>query len=168
MRRPAIWLCLAAILLLSACVASTRGDPTHDDALVGAWRSKIQFTSGAFAGITDLEFMTVFNAGGTLTESSNYDGAPPVPPAYGVWRRIGPDRYEAVYEFYSTRPPARVDDLITGGWLPSGRGRFVERIELAADGRSYTSSLRYTAFDAKGEPADGGGEAHAQAVRIDF
>ena len=35
----------------------------------------------------DLEFMYVFNVGGTMTASSNYDGAPPVPPAYGVWRR---------------------------------------------------------------------------------
>ena len=168
MRRPGAWLCLATILSLPACVSSTRSDPMHGDALVGAWRSKIQFTSGAFAGITDLQFMTVFNAGGTLTESSNYDGAPPVPPAYGVWRRIGPDRYEATYEFYSTRPPARLDEVTTSGWLPAGRGRFVERIALAPDGRSYTSTIRYTAFGTNGEPVDGGGEANAHATRIGF
>jgi len=102
MRRPGAWLCLATILLLPACVSSTRSDPMHDDALVGAWRSRIQFTSGAFAGITDLQFMTVYNAGGTLTESSNYDGAPPV------------------------------------------------------------------AFGTNGQPVDGGGEANAEATRIDF
>lgn len=167
MRRPGFWFCLATILLLPGCLVSSRGDATPDDALVGAWRSKIQFTSGAFASINDLEFMMVFNAGGTLTESSNYDGAPPVPPAYGVWRRIGPGRYEAVYEFYATKPPARPDAL-AAGWLPAGRGRFVERIGLAADGRSYTSSLRYTAFDPTGQPAEGGGEARAQAMRIGF
>jgi len=168
MRRPGAWLCLATILLLPACVSSTRSDPMHDNALVGAWRSRLQFTSGAFAGITDLQFMTVYNAGGTLTESSNYDGAPPVPPAYGVWRRIGPDRYEAAYEFYSTRPPARLDEIATGGWLPAGHGRLVEHIALAPDGWSYTSTIRYTAFGTNGQPVDGGGEANAEATRIDF
>ena len=57
--------------------------------LVGEWRAQLQFTSGAFASIKDLEFMYVFNQGGTMTESSNYDASPPVPPAYGIWRKVG-------------------------------------------------------------------------------
>jgi hypothetical protein len=57
--------------------------------LMGEWRAKLQFTSGAFAAVKDLEFMYVFNQGGTMTESSNYDASPPVPPAYGIWRKVG-------------------------------------------------------------------------------
>jgi len=75
----------------------------------------------------------VFNAGGTLTESSNYDGAPPVPPAYGVWRMLGPNLFEARYEFFSTEP-AEIDAFMKGaGWLPSGRGVFTERIQVSPD-----------------------------------
>ena len=64
------------------------GDTAAPD-LVGEWRAPLQFTSGAFAPIKDLEFMYVFNQGGTMTESSNYDASPPVPPAYGIWRKVG-------------------------------------------------------------------------------
>ncbi|MGH6690658.1 MAG: hypothetical protein ACREF4_08270, partial [Gammaproteobacteria bacterium] len=137
--------------------------------LVGAWRAQLQFTSGAFAAMKDLEFMYVFNAGGTMTESSNYDGAPPVPPAYGIWRRTGPGRFEARYEFYVTRPPAALAEITRGGgWLPAGRGVFTETITLSADGGSFTSSIRYEAFDAAGQPAEGGGVADGRGVRIGF
>src|SRR6476469_1403752 len=72
--------------------------------LTGEWRAQLQFTTGAFASIKDLEFMYSFNQGGTMTESSNYDAAPPVPPAYGIWRKTGPNEYEAKYEFYRAKP----------------------------------------------------------------
>ncbi len=42
----------------------------------------------------DLEFMYVFHADGTMTESSNYDAFPPGPPAYGVWRNSGRRQYD--------------------------------------------------------------------------
>ena len=91
------------------------------DSFVGAWRSRIHFNQGALAPIQDLEFLYAFNAGGTMTESSNYDGAPPVPPAYGIWRAVGQNQIEAVYTYYNTRPPATFDDVMRGGgWLPSG------------------------------------------------
>ena len=83
----------AVLTFLSLSIACTSDTATAP--LIGAWRSSIEVHTGAFAEITDLEFMYVFNAGGTLTESSNYDGAPPVPPAYGVWRMIGPNEFEA-------------------------------------------------------------------------
>jgi hypothetical protein len=138
-------------------------------ALVGAWRSTLQFRSGAFASVKDLEFMYVFNSGGTMTESSNYDGAPPVPPAYGVWRRVGPGEFEAKYEYYASRPPAGLADLTSGGgWLPSGRGVFVERIQISAAGDSFTSTIRYEALDPSGRPVPGGGEAEGRAARIGF
>ena len=156
--------CLLAVLLSAACAPKPASD-----ALVGAWRSRIQFSSGAFAAMKDLEFMYVFNAGGTLTESSNYDGAPPVPPAYGVWREVGPQQYEARYLFYITRPPARLEDMTGGGgWMPSGHGVFTERIRLAADGKSFESTIAYEAFDSLGKPAVGGGPATGHGVRIDF
>lgn len=137
--------------------------------LAGSWRSSVQFKSGAFASIHDLEFLYVFNEGGTMTESSNYDGAPPVPPAYGVWRRTGPGQYEAKYEFYATKAPAAWSEIAKGGgWTPAGRGELLERITLSGDGRSFTSTIRYDAFDASGKPAEGGGEADGKGARFDF
>jgi hypothetical protein len=155
--------------LLIACVASAAsmsGCATDPDPLVGAWRSSIQFESGAFAEVHDLEFMLAFNAGGTMTESSNYDAAPPVPPAYGTWRKTGPSAYETTYEFFSTAPAEPTAFARGAGWMPAGRGRLTEKIALAADGRSYTSTLNYEAFDARGRPAEGGGTATGHAVRI--
>jgi hypothetical protein len=154
---------LALTILLAACAA---GSAQRDD-LIGAWRSQIRFGSGAFAQVKELEFMYVFNAGGTLTESSNYDGAPPVPPAYGTWHRRGPHRFEAKYAFYATRAPATFDAIASGGgWLPAGRGELTEVITLADDGRSYSSTISYAAFDQSGAPIDGGGEGTGAATRM--
>lgn len=145
------------------------GSRAADTELVGAWRSFIRFKDGPFASVVDLEFMYVFNSGGTMSESSNYDGAPPVPPAYGVWRQVGPDEFEAKYEYYATRPPAGIADLTGGsGWLPAGRGVLVERIKLSAAGDSFTSTIRYAAFDNAGRPLPDSGEAIGRAARIGF
>lgn len=159
--RVAFWL---ALPVSAGCTATT----TQGE-LVGAWRSQVQFSGGAFAAMKDLEFMYVFNAGGTLTESSNYDGAPPVPPAYGVWREVGPKQYEARYLFYTTKAPARLEDMTGGGgWLPAGHGVFTERIRLDDNGKSFESTITYEAFDQSGKPVAGGGDATGHAVRIDF
>ena len=137
--------------------------------LVGEWRAQLQFSSGAFATIKDLEFMYVFNQGGTMTESSNYDASPPVPPAYGIWRKVGDREFEAKYEFYVTKAPAKFDEIAKGGgWAPAGRGVFVERITLAGDGKSFTSKIKYDQFDTGGKPAEGGGEATGRGVKLTF
>ncbi|MEI6726267.1 MAG: hypothetical protein WCN81_08610 [Actinomycetes bacterium] len=137
--------------------------------LVGQWRARLSFSSGEFAGVDDLEFMYAFNAGGTMTESSNYDAAPPVPPAYGIWRRIGPDRFEAKYEFYPTTPPAALADLTGGGgWRVAGRGVFTETIVVAADGAGFTATILYEIFAESGEPLPGGGEATSTGVPLRF
>jgi hypothetical protein len=137
--------------------------------LAGEWRAKLQFTSGAFAAIKDLEFMYVFNQGGTMTESSNYDASPPVPPAYGIWRRVGPKEFQAKYEFYVTRAPAAFGDIAKGGgWAPAGRGVFMERITVSDDGKSFTSTITYEQFDTTGKPAEGGGEATGRGVKLTF
>ena len=155
---------LLPLTLLACGPAPVRNDAPAP--IIGAWRSSLQFSSGAFAGIKDLEFMYVFNQGGTLTESSNYDGAPPVPPAYGVWRAISATEFEAKYEFYITAP-APPDAFKTGaGWLPSGRGIFIERITLSPDGKTFTSTITYEALDTHGQPIAGGGTAEGHAVRI--
>jgi hypothetical protein len=137
--------------------------------LAGEWRAQLQFTTGAFAPIKDLEFMYVFNQGGTMTESSNYDASPPVPPAYGIWRKVSDKEYEAKYEFYVTKPPANFDEIAkAGGWGPAGRGIFVEKITLSADGKSFTSKIKYDQFDTAGKPAEGGGVATGKGVRLAF
>jgi hypothetical protein len=169
----AVWLAVIAILLALIALLSgafglrLRGpDPEHD--LAGAWRATIDFESGAFAAIPDLEFMYVFNAGGTMTESSNYDGAPPVPPAYGIWRRTGPNGFEAEYRYYATKPPADLDDVVGGGgWMPAGHGVFTETITLSEDGRTFESTIRYEAFDRDGARVDGA-NARGRGVRLTF
>jgi hypothetical protein len=164
-RRIGILGALTAVLLAAGCAAPP---PAAPPALVGAWRSSVQFESGAFASVRDLEFLCVFNAGGTMTESSNYDAAPPVPPAYGVWREVGPDEFEARYEFFPTAPTTTADFLKGGGWLPAGRGILTERIKLAPEGQTYTSTIRYEALGVHGEPIEGGGTARGRAERIRF
>ena len=162
--RRAPSLSLLGVILLACNPAPAR--QAAPPAIIGVWRSSLQFSSCAFASIKDLEFMYVFNQGGTLTESSNYDGAPPVPPAYGAWRAISATEFEAKYEFYVTAP-APPDAFKTGaGWLPSGRGIFTERITLAADGKTFTSSITYEGFDTHGQPIAGGGTATGSAVRM--
>lgn len=161
---PKRWMLGCGVFLAASCARAPAASP-----LVGAWRSRIAFESGAFAQIKNLEFMYVFNAGGTLTESSNYDQAPPVPPAYGVWREVGPSEFEAKYFFYLTRPPYRVEQLIAGeGWAPDGHGEFLERIRLSPDGKSFESTMTYQPFDSAGRPAMGEGKATGHGTRIAF
>ena len=167
---------LLVVVLLGAVVRSEPAPLAASDAgaaaavdLQGEWRAKLQFSSGAFAPIKDLEFMYAFNQGGTMTESSNYDASPPVPPAYGIWRKVGGREYEAKYEFYVTKAPANFEEIAKGGgWGLAGRGVFVERITLSEDGKSFTSKIKYDQFDTAGKPAEGGGEATGQGVKLAF
>lgn len=161
-------LSLMVALLASSCttVINTETKSSADD-LVGAWRGKVQFKTGAFAAVTDLDFLYVFNAGGTMTESSNYDAAPPVTPAYGVWKKTGPRHYEARYVYYWTKPPAALDEITKGGgWSPGGHGVLTQTITLSEDGNAFDSSIKYEVFDQQGKPTDPVSEASANGVRI--
>lgn len=163
---------LLAVLVTTACgdvPSPAKGDTSDADNLAGAWRSQIRFSGGALAEIKDLEFMYVFNAGGTMTESSNYDASPPVPPAYGVWRRNGPHQFEAKYLFFVTKSPGTFEDIAKGGgWSPSGYGVLSEKITLSEDSKSYKSTITYAAFDQAGKPVDGGGEGIGTGARMGF
>jgi hypothetical protein len=151
-----------------ASTPSDRGGPAAD-AIVGAWHAKIQFKDGAFAAVKNLEFLYVFNAGGTMTESSNYDGAPPVPPAYGVWRMVGPRQAEATYTYFNTQPPSRFEDVARGGgWLPAGRGVLRERFTLGADAQSLESAITLELYDQHGNRITGGGAGTGAGTRIRF
>ncbi len=159
---------LGALLLVAGC-ARTAPPATNaaPPALIGAWRANVQFESGAFATIRDLQFLYVFNAGGTMTESSNYDGAPPVPPAYGAWRETAANQFEAKYVFFTTRPPGEFKEISGGaGWLPSGHGTLTERYTIAGDGRTFESTIAFELFDAAGKPVAGGGAGRAHGERI--
>ena len=112
---------LALIVLLGVDGRSQPKPLAASDAspldLVGEWRAQLQFTSGAFAPVKDLEFMYAFNQGGTMTESSNYDASPPVPPAYGIWRKVGTKEFEAIRkmaEQIATRLPICEFHLVDG------------------------------------------------------
>ena len=102
MKKHAVMMTVCAVVLLvSIFAAGCQVAPGKADAgLAGAWRGKVPGTSGWLASMKGLEFMYVFNANGTMTESSNYDAFPPGPPAYGVWRRVGTRQYEAKYAVF--------------------------------------------------------------------
>jgi hypothetical protein len=155
-----------AIVVPSTCLAQTG---KGSDNLAGAWRGQVQFTTGAFAETKDLEFMYVFTAGGTVTESSNYDAAPPVPPAYGVWKKVGIRKYEAKYQFFQSKAMSSVDELVKGGgWAPDGYGTLLQKITLSKDGNSFDSSITLELFDKAGKSTAGGGVANANGKRIAF
>ncbi len=104
-----------------------------------------------------------------MTESSNYDASPPVPPAYGVWKRVQPRQYEAKYVFYLTKAPRAFEEIAGGGgWSPGGTGVLVEKISLAEDGKTFTSTISLDLFDEAGKPTESGSQAESQAVRIAF
>jgi hypothetical protein len=168
-RKPAVWIAITAATL--ACILPGRsfaGAAGGSDDLTGAWRGAVQFVSGAFAEVKDLELMYAFNAGGTMTESSNYDAVPPVPPAYGVWKKVGARTYEARYQFFQSRTVASADELVkAGGWAPAGYGTISQTITLSADGKSFDSKLHLELFGQDGKPVTGGGEATAKGTRIE-
>ncbi|MBL1210932.1 hypothetical protein [Geminocystis sp. GBBB08] len=144
-------------------------DINNQDHIIGQWRSQIQFSTGAFASIKNLEFMYVFNYGGTMIESSNYDAAPPVPPAYGIWRKIDSKKFEIKYEYYATQPPDKAKiEHIWGGWLPSTRGVLSEIITLADDNETFNSTIKYEAFDQNGNIVEGGGIATGKGIKLKF
>lgn len=162
---------LSTLLLATgyAAGAPSAASQDADNVLVGAWQSHVQFKSGALSSVKDLELLYAFNAGGTLTESSNYDGAPPVPPAYGVWRKIQPRQYEAKYVFFLSKAPKAFGDIAAGGgWLPGGRGVLIEKITVAEDGQSFTSEIWLDIVDASGKTIESNSAAEGRAVRITF
>jgi hypothetical protein len=138
--------------------------------LVGAWRSKVVFRSGALAEMKDLEFLYAYNAGGTMTESSNYDeAANSSPPAYGVWKQTGPRTFETKYVFYTTKAPGPGEGSPNGSdWWPAGHGVLTESIHLSDDGSTYASTIKLATFDRAGTPTDGGGEGTGAGTRIAF
>ena len=158
----------AAALLMSLFSTFTCADASKiDNDLAGAWRGKVQIMSGTFASITDLEFMYVFNVGGTLTESSNYDAAPPGPPAYGVWRRTGARHYEAKYLVFQTKAVSILDEITKGGgWAPDGYGVLSEKITLSEDGDVFDSTIKFEIFDQQGTITARGGEGVVKGKRI--
>lgn len=147
--------------------ATAKAEPAT---LTGAWRSKIHFTDGALAGVNDLEFSYAYNAGGTMTESSNYDEAPNAsPPAYGIWRQVAPGQFETKYVFYRTRAPVPADGPGTAGtWFPDGHGVLTETITMSPDGATYTSTVKLATFDKSGQPVPGGGTGTGAGTRIVF
>jgi hypothetical protein len=161
---------LISFLLAGLFATVGRGEQTKAvDQLVGAWRGHVQFKTSAFADIKDLEFMYVFHDGGTMMESSNYDGAPPVPPAYGVWRKVGERKYEAKYEYFWTKAPANLDEITKGGgWSPGGHGVLTQKISISADGHSFDSTITLQMFDQQGKPVEASCEAVAKGNRLRF
>lgn len=161
------------MLLLTGCgsAPSSKISVSADHgSVVGAWRSKIAFQSGPLAEMKDLEFLYAYNAGGTMTESSNYDEAPnSSPPAYGVWRQSDPRTFETKYIFFTTRAPEPADNASNGNdWWPAGHGVLTETITLAEDGQTYASTITVDLFDRADRPIAGGGEGTGTGTRIVF
>ena len=158
-----------AALVLAGCSNNPAASTTQSVApkLVGAWRSKVQFTDGPLAELKDLEFLYSFNQGGTMTESSNYDGAPPVPPAYGSWKESSPGTFDVRYVYFNTKGPATFQELVDrGGWMPNGYGELTEEITVDSNGSVFKSELKLQMFDRSGKPVEGGGKAKGLGTRI--
>src|SRR4029079_10095596 len=100
------------LVLAAACSPSSPAESAKPavSPLVGAWQSNVTFTTGAFVTMKELRFLYSYNAGGTITESYNYDGAHTDPPAYGVWKEVGPNKFETRYVFFTTKPPAGLQE----------------------------------------------------------
>ena len=159
---------LLTVLLIILFSCSEQKNPQIDN-IVGAWKGKVQFKTGVYAEIKDFEFMWVFNAGGTMTESSNYDGVPPTPPAYGIWKKTGNKQYEARYEFYWNKVPASYEELARAGGFPNaGYGVLSEKIILSEDEKSYSSIIKFNLFDQTGKQTVFNDEATAEANRMKF
>jgi len=161
-----------AILAISGCRNESSSRPGVRDRadLVGAWRSKITFRDGSLAGMKNLEFLYSYNAGGTMTESSNYDeAANSSPPAYGVWKRIDEHTFETKYVFYTTKAQGPTDGAPTASdWWPAGHGVLTETIKLSDDGQTYTSTIKLATFDIAGAPIPGSGSGTGAGKRIVF
>ena len=165
----------SAILIIMGCgngQSSRMSVSAGRGTLVGAWRSKIVFRGGPLAGMKDLEFLYAYDAGGTMTESSNYDeAANSSPPAYGIWKQIDPRTFETKYLFYTTKAPGPGDGAPDGrDWWPSGHGVLTETITLSGDGQTYKSTVKLATFDRTGTPigGDGDGDGTGVGTRIAF
>lgn len=167
---------LALVALLAACTAQAPGgiEPASNNSpppsIMGAWRASVAVRSGALATTRDRQFHYVFHAVRAVNRSANYDAAPVVPPAYGVWRPVAGAGtvFEAKSEFFTTAVSPQDQFQAGAGWLPPGRVVFTERITVAPDGRTFTSAIRYQVFDATGGVLEGGGDAIGRGTRIDF
>ena len=163
-----------AIVAFTVFLSAIGGDAgaqnrAKSDDLVGAWRGKVSFTSGMFAELKDLEYMYVFHADGTMTESSNYDAVPPVPPAYGVWRKTGPRTFEAKYTFFQSKSVASAQELMkSGGWGPGGYGIIRQTITVSGDANTFTSKISVDMFDASGKATGSQSPGTASGTRIRF
>jgi hypothetical protein len=165
-------LMLSAVLIITACEtgqSSQRSVSADRSILVGAWRSKIVFRTGPLAEMKDLEFLSAYNAGGTMTESSNYDeAANSSPPAYGIWKQITPQTFQTKYVFYTTKEPGPGDGATKSDWWPAGHGVLTETITLSADGNAYTSTIKLVTYDRTGAQIPGAGEGTGAGTRIVF
>lgn len=171
-RQIALMFALSTLLPATGCGDMNSSHAQKDsasDGLVGAWRGKVQFKSGMLADWKGLQFMYAFNAGGTMTESSNYDASPPGPPAYGMWRNTGARQFEARYEVFLTKSPKPLEEIAKGGgWQPDGHGVLFEKITLSEDGKSFKSLIRWDAFDEAGKPTESGIEGTGEGSRMGF
>ncbi len=161
---------VATALLLSFFYSIILADSSKTSGdLAGAWRGKVQLNTSVFSSMKDLEFMYVFNAGGTMTESSNYDAAPPGPPAYGLWKKTGPGHYESKYLVFQTKAVSILDEIGKGGgWIPDGYGVLTEKITLSQDGDIFDSTIKFEIFDRDGKITAKGGEGVVKGTRIKF
>lgn len=169
--RYALMLLSAASVITSCAKApASQAAAAEGGQLVGAWRSKITFQNGALAGMKNLEFLLAYSAGGTMTESSNYDeAANSSPPAYGVWKEIDAHTFETKYLFFTTKAPSSADTAAHGrDWWPDGHGVLTETITLSADGQSYASTIALVLHDSAGAPIAGGGSGTGAGTRIAF
>jgi hypothetical protein len=148
------------VILLAVSITGPTGAPAG---LEGGWRVQVTIETGPFTG--SQQYLMVYSAGGGMIESSNFDSAPPVPPAYGSWLASGESSFRSTYVFFTTEPVDQLD--AAAGWDFSGSGKFRESITLSSSGNDYTSRLSYELYDTADKPLAGqSGEGYSVGRRI--
>jgi hypothetical protein len=72
-------------------------------------------------------------------------------------------------EVFLTKSAKPLEEIAKGGgWLPDGHGVLTEKITQSADGKSFTSRIRWDMFDVAGKTVESGIEGTGEGRRMGF
>ncbi len=121
--------------------------------IVGTWQVEVtirqngpdcSITTPVTFGINPFAGLHTYNAGGTMTETGSRSPPSRRSAGFGVWKRSGGSAYDARYTFQG------YDE----NGLLFNRLDFRADIDLAADGKSFTSVSRLLVVDVSGNSAE--------------
>jgi hypothetical protein len=130
--------CLVAVPAISA--GKARGVPFQADPIEGLWTADVKITNCITgAVIISFDAMGLFAAGGTFHDT-NATNPTLRSASFGTWQHLGGNEYEFAFRFF------RFD--LQGFY--QGWNVVRHRVELSADGQSYTSEGSAEIYNASG------------------